>query len=593
VDLPGAARLADGLFQGAVWFLDGLGTLGEAPLVILGVLWLGVAAASRGRPRIGEALWTGTATLGVVAIVGMVAVAALMERALAAGFATSALCVWATGGLRFADAEPGPSRTLAIVGFLAGAVALYYPYALVRSVPEGYLLLRLGAALARQGVSPLTLFAAVAGGAGVVALGLLVRSRGMRPVAHLGACGLAGVIAAVAAAALLGESTSVGTILGVLASGLAIGAWVTVRDSSGGPRSWLIRGLPAVTVALLLFGHTYTARVFSCPSERPGLEAVATLPEVFRVELNEDASAALLSVRPKNGLALMDLRGDPGALRWVSGGDQPHDGAGLPDTPEDLAFAPGHGFYAVHSPRDESTYDGVELEVPIRSVLVSLAGDPLEVVRRIPFPGLCWTSAAEWSPTTGRLYLGCEKPAGLHRWDPTTGELEVAPSGSVSGDVESLAVDPDPAADRVFTVALWRSGWLTELVESDLSLRRRAFVGSGNYVVVYDSDTDRLFVSSYYRSRVTIVDASSLQVVGSIPTGLGTRALALDRSRGLLLVASTYDGVLRVVDTATGQVRERIHVGGHVKDIAVDEARGQAWFWSQCALYRLDLNGIG
>jgi WD40 repeat protein len=124
-------------------------------------------------------------------------------------------------------------------------------------------------------------------------------------------------------------------------------------------------------------------------------------------------------------------------------------------------------------------------------------------------------------------------------------------------------------------------------------LDRRQLATQGvNYDVALDAERGRLYVSSYYSSTVQIVDADTLTPLGSIPTGLGTRALQLVPERDLLLISSVYDGVVRVWDLATESTVAALNVGGHVKDFAVSPGGDTAYFWSQCGLLSLDLRAV-
>lgn len=604
VSLPGAAWMAHGGFRVVTAPLARLAELDSAVGAALLGAWLVLVAMSwRRRGSVG-ALWWVTCGLVAAAQILSIAVAALMERALAGGLVIALVVAARSGGLAAPagtrDALSGSARALhlALLG-VVGVACVYYPYALVSSVPEGYPpLLALGRLLRAGGGGALL----PALGSAVVVIGVVawaVAARRGRSLRSLSGSLLVGSAVALAISLLVGDVGPRWPIPLVLAAGLgvvaAFGSGRPDGSSPLDPRRWPSALLPGCLAAAMLFGHAYAARVLRCPDagQPPSLQALVALPEVFRVELSGGASSAVLTVRPEHRLAVLELQPPDEQPDWVDGsGPSDPTGLRLPDTPEDLAWAGGDRFFAMHSARNPEEFDGQATPIPVRSVLVELDAGSRRVIRRTPFPGLCWTSCIEWSPEHRRLYLGCERPYGLHRWDPSTGELESAPAGQRLGDVESLAIDPDPRADRMFAVSLWRSPFLTELRASDLTILRRAYLGGGNYVVAYDPPTDRVFVTSYYGGRVQIVDGASLEPVGSIPVGFGARAVAVDSQRGLVLASSTYEGVLTVADTATGDVLATIPVGGHVKDIAIDAERGLAYFWSQCALYRLDLEEL-
>ncbi len=598
VDLPGAAWLANLGFRAATGLIASLQQVD--PYGHLRTVWAVLAIATWFRPAARRWFWRLTCVVVAGAQVVTIGAAVLMERALAGGIAAGLVVLGIAGELRDPDGAAAPPgswprrlRLTAVLG--VGALCLAYPHGLVLSSPEGYApLLAAGEWLRAGGPSLLVLFVPVAALVAVGGAGLGLRRTGPGRLAFAAGVGLAfagllGVLFDDGGHVLLGGLV----VLGGIALGLLVPRTIGDRLPLVDPRAWPGLLLPACAIAALLFGHAYSARVFTCPAtdEEPALTRVASVPEVFRVELSGDGSRALLSVRPEARLATVDLGADQSAVRRLPSptGSTPEE---PPDTPEDLAWAGGNRFFAMHSPQVPIRFDGEFVDVPVRSVLVQVDAAAGTLTNRTALPGLCWTSCIEWSPVDERLLMGCERPYGLHRWDPDTGDLEAAPEGDRLGDVESLALDPDPAADRMFAVSLWSSGYLTELRASDLSIQRRLFLGGGNYVVSYDPVTDRVFVTSYYGGRVHIVDGSTLKRLGSIGVGFGARALAVDPGRGLLLASSTYEGVITVADTATGAVLMRLPVGGHVKDIAVDSERGLAWFWSQCGLQRVDLGQL-
>jgi hypothetical protein len=614
VDLPLAARITNAGFRALVGGLAWLGADDQWRLYVALALVIGLAVLGLLWPALRPWLRGASGALLGLALLTVIAIAALLERALAGGLVvTLVISARHPGGLApgpagFSGSERGRRIARAVIT-AAGLASAYYLFALVLSRPEGYSILAAASALARHLDLSLAAvyFADVLGL--TLLLGFLSYRLGVRPGRRDGLALLAGGLAAVVLAWFLegrraalfggfGLLDGAGVLLVLLCSSqlfwLCRSALPPPPARLSAPATWPAQLIAPLLVAGLLFGHCYAARILACPDFRsaPELSPVAEIPEVFRVELNRSASAALLSVRPRRSLASVVLQPQLGELQWLGGPASEAD-AELADVPEDLAYAPERGtFFAMHSARDPSTFEGIETAAPIRSILSEISADSLSRVARTPFPDLCWASCIEWSTTRQKLYIGCEIPRGLHRWDPSSGVMETAAQGRRLGDVESIALDPEPARDRLFTASLWRSPMLTEMRASDLTIQRQKWLGGANYVVAYDPAADRLFVSSFYGSRVRILDGTSLEQVGLIRTGFGARAIAIDSSRGLVLVSSVYDGILRVAETTTGRVLHRLRVGGHVKDIAIDPASGFAYFWSQCALMRLDLESL-
>lgn len=595
VDLPGARHLTYWAFQAVTRPLALLGEDFEAPLVLLAQGWVVGAVVTLPVRRARTWFWRLSAVGGAAGLALTLATAFLMERSLAAGLVVAVLVA-----TRMADP---PRRTGAVLPawswapwMLAGCLlCLYYPYSLVFSVPEGYPLLEaIGAAVRHDAVRPLE---------PMLALSAVVAAGSWTAVAQRGWQHLAPAVAGLLTWAVVGVVVhdhvqwDVGSATALAASGAA--TWAFHQLSSvpwtWDPRTWVVRTTPVALGTLFLFGHAYAARVFECPEPQdyPELQVIGDTPGVFRLQANGDASHAVMSVRSRLRVESVPLAPEPGdihvAYQLATWATEPLPWA----APEDLAWAPDPSrFFVMLSMRDETTWLG-ETDgdrPPIRAALLTLNGDGTSVLDLSPMHGLCWTSALEWHGES--LYVGCERPWGLFRWQPRPGgirpqDVQPAVDGSQLGDVESIAFHPD--GDLLYTASLWTSPFLHELGIEDLAVRRRAFVGGGHYVVAQDPVASRLFLSSFYSSRIRILDAETLELTGSIPTGLGARGLAVDAERGLVVSSSLYNGQVQVADSATGEMLRVYPVGGHVKDIAVDSARGLAYFWGQCGLQRLDL----
>jgi len=613
VDLPGAAWLAHQAFRAVVGPLEWL-TEGEGNrLVIAAVLWLVAAAVSWKVRPFGRVFWGATAALVGLAQGMTVALAVLMERSLAAGLAVALLLAAAIGGLGWESEAPERARRRwwLIPSIAAGAVACYYVYALFMTYGEGYALLRWSGDLVRErGLDLLVFYVGGVAALQMAAVVLLVRLAGPRRWQRLGWAAAAGTAAAVVLEWLLGGGAAVWPFVLVVPCGV-LGVsllWprLVARPLAGGldPRALPTVLLPACLVAALLFGHTYAGRVLRCDRapEIPGLTRIAAPPEVFRVTLARDGALAAVSLRTSARLAHIPVQPAIGELATTHPGPAAFADPGEPGdhrldgVVEELVYAPSlDRFFSTLSPDDpdgldvdmDVQYDGA-LSDAITNVLLTVSGDGTEVVEAVGVPGLCWINTLRWSESEGLLYIGCEDRPGVHRYDPVTRSFADGNEERAIGDVQKIAIDD--AGDRLFTVSLWRRPTLTELDRPTLSPRRQVVIGGSHYDVVHDPATDQVFASAFYGSRVHAVAASTLTSTSTIPAGFGTRSLAV--ADDLLLVSSVYDGLLRVCDTSSGHVLHSLPVGGHVKDIAIDHERGLAYFWSQCGLFRLELDAV-
>jgi len=613
VDLPGAAWLAHQAFRAVVAPLEWLTDGGDQRLKGALAAWAVCLPLAWRWPRFGRVFWGGTALVVGLAQVLIVALAALMERALAAGLAVAVVTALLTGTLGWDGGGAGPRRSwawgVAAVVAAAGAVACYYVFALFMTYGEGYAVLRWAGDLVRQrGVQLLPLYAVAVAALQFAALVALARLPGQRRqrVRGLSMAAAAGLVVAVVLEIVLGQRAAIWPFFLVIPAGAMIASllWPLLvrRPTRGG---WRLRAIPQVlllpcVLAVVLMGHTYAARVFRCDGldAVPGLTLVATPAEVFRVTLARDATVAGLTLRTSMRLATLTTHPQVGDLALTHVGAASLDDSGDPDgettlngVPEELVYAPSvDRFYATLSPH---RYDRLELTESVEygdggeltNVLLTITGDGARVVGVVGVPGLCWINTLRWSDTEDLLYIGCEDRAGVHRYDPVSRTFQDGNRSREIGDVQKIALAP--SRSRLYTVSLWKRATLTELSQETLDPLRQVVIGGSHYDVVHDPRSERLFASAYYGSRVHVVHAETFQRERSIPAGFGTRALAL--ADDLLLVSSVHDGLLRVCEPDSGRVRHSLRVGGHVKDIAIDPERDQAWFWSQCGLMRLDL----
>ena len=614
VDLPGAALLAHGAFRAIVWPLEWL-TEGEGSRlrILLGIL-AGATLAALVLPRWGRWFWQVIAAVAAAALLLVTALGVLMERALGGGLVLALAGCYLLGAL---PSRPGVplSRAgrwgVALAVAAVGGGASYWVYALFMTYGEGYPLLDwLGAMLRHQGVKFLHIYAGALAVLIALAAALVIRPPGgrARRVSRITLATAAGIACALLLDWLFSLDSPTWTTALVIPAGVLVARLVRGLRAPfrvGWSTKLCFAMITPFILALLLIGHTYAARIFCCPepTAAPYLTRIANLSEVFRVSLFKDHTRLALSARSARRLAWVEVQPvlrrvrytDPGPARSRGHGARTPD---LDGVPEDFVHAPALGRFFVSLTAHDLPSTKVEMgrrllgspgqQQDINNLLLTVSGDAAKVEVVVGVPGLCWINCMRWNDPERLLYLGCEDRPGLFRYDPRSRLFKDAILDASIGDVQDIAFNPQHR--RLYTVSLWKTPRLTELDWRSLAIRRQVTIGGSHYDVVHDPRSGRVFASAWYASRVRVVNAETLQVVGRIPTGLGTRALAVARPQDLLLVSSIYDGRLRICDPSSGEVRASLPVGGHVKDIAVDEERGLAYFWSQCGLYRLDLS---
>ena len=104
-----------------------------------------------------------------------------------------------------------------------------------------------------------------------------------------------------------------------------------------------------------------------------------------------------------------------------------------------------------------------------------------------------------------------------------------------AGGGGAMAISVDPERDRLFVSSMWGLE-VFDLATDRLVARKRT--GPGNRPVIVDAARNRLYVSSMVEGKIRILDRDTLDVIGQIPIGFGSRYphLSLD---GRYLFASS------------------------------------------------------
>ena len=597
VDLPGVALLLHAVFRAVAaavsWLDEGDG---HRPEVVVSVV-AGATLLAVGLGRRGWIWWRLLAFPLVGAQLSLIVVAALMERGVALGVAVGAAA--ALIGRSWPEArETGSRRLVGIAAAgLTGVVAAVYLAQMMAAKSQGYALVDRLAEMAADG-APLQ-------------VGLLVAAGGLAAACAWPARSVLWCVVPAAVAALLGGwlldlrlHQGAAVVVAPAATLLLVASWPRLVAAPADRRwdvaTWPVRLAPFAAVGGLLIATSYALRVFACGAvlEHPALTRVATPAEVFRVAVGGDGGVLALSMRGERRLGRLAVLPEVGSMEYAEPGPVP---AWAPDdralegqtlaSMEELLYAPEvDRFFGTALGGDPDFYSlPTSPERLVNNLLIELSPDAAAVTRSVGIERLCWIGAMAWRPDDERLYLGCEYEPGLHRYDPASGAIEASLTDDRIGDVAAMAVGAD---GRLYTVAFWSGLAVAEIDPVAMEVTRTARVGGAHYDLAVHDGSGRLFMSSYYGSRVRIVDVERFERAGRIATGFGARALAVDEQRGLLLASSVYDGVIQACDAASGDVLATLSVGGHVKDITVDSERGVAWFWSRCGLFRLDLTQL-
>jgi hypothetical protein len=205
--------------------------------------------------------------------------------------------------------------------------------------------------------------------------------------------------------------------------------------------------------------------------------------------------------------------------------------------------------------------------------------------------------SSEWSNRIFRL----DRRTGEANLDVNAGFVPDRPTwlfdlGTVTG---SLPMAPTPHRGRdSFFVGEWLTGsTVYEIDLGRLALRRRFEPRNGCITeLAVDEEYDRLFATSLW--GVDVIDLRTGRVVRRIRTGTGARTPAIDRENGLVYVSTTIEGRLRAFDRATLEPVGVLAIGLGTRRALVSAATGRlfatndrAYYWWNAAALAARLRG--
>jgi DNA-binding beta-propeller fold protein YncE len=103
----------------------------------------------------------------------------------------------------------------------------------------------------------------------------------------------------------------------------------------------------------------------------------------------------------------------------------------------------------------------------------------------------------------------------------------------------SMGVAVDPERDRLYVSSMWGLE-VFDLATDTLIARKRT--GLGNRPVIVDTARNRLYLSSMVEGKIRVLDRDTLEVIGQVPIGFGSRYahLSLDGKYLFASSASAY-----------------------------------------------------
>ena len=221
--------------------------------------------------------------------------------------------------------------------------------------------------------------------------------------------------------------------------------------------------------------------------------------------------------------------------------------------------------------------------------------DPRDVKRSLWGPAM--GQQLMWDDKRDAVFYSSEWSNRIFRLDHRTGEVNrnvnagLIPDrptwlfhlGTITG---SLAMAPTPHHGRdSFYVGHWLTGsTVYEIDLGRLALRRRFEPRNGCIAeLAVDEEYDRLFATSWW--GVDVIDLRTGRVARRIRTGTGARTPAIDRQNGLVYVPTTIEGRLRAFDRASLEPVGTLPIGWGTRRALVSAATGRLFATNEVAYY--------
>jgi hypothetical protein len=375
--------------------------------------------------------------------------------------------------------------------------------------------------------------------------------------------------------------------LTVIAGGFICSSWLAgkgcphIPDPAAGGRFFVTGLFPWALLGLTLLQAGLYVDISNCSSqELPGIRTVLDLPPAFALAAN-DAGILAISERERRRIQLIDTHTGVTLKTIALDFGEPEDIVALP--------APGDFIAAVVVNEEAGS--------PMRPRQRSPAGDEMRLLHidgatlqseTLVFPGLCWSSSMLWDEKRGEILLGCEDRPSIFPYRPADRKMGKPLNGIGFGDGEDLAFDH--RRNRILTVPLMHSSRVAALDRDSLREVASAEIGGGNYSIVIDAATDRVFVSRFYDGVIRILRAEDLASAGSIRVGFGVRPLKFFPQARILAAASMFHSELLLIDLDSLEVRERLRLGGRVKGLAASTDGKKLYLSSTCGVLEVEIN---
>jgi YVTN family beta-propeller protein len=177
--------------------------------------------------------------------------------------------------------------------------------------------------------------------------------------------------------------------------------------------------------------------------------------------------------------------------------------------------------------------------------------------------GAPWAVLAD--PVRGVVYTTLFFSERVAAINASTGRIVA--DGPVGLSPSSLALSPNGA-----DLFVGNSGGANVSVLNASTLTPIASIPTGSYEFAVDAKDSRLFVADWSANNVTVVNLSSLAIEGYIPTGRAPNDLSYDANDSRLFVANSGTNNVSVINASSSQVLRSVPVGDQPEAIRWDSA---------------------
>ncbi|MCO4773148.1 MAG: hypothetical protein KDA24_24145 [Deltaproteobacteria bacterium] len=187
----------------------------------------------------------------------------------------------------------------------------------------------------------------------------------------------------------------------------------------------------------------------------------------------------------------------------------------------------------------------------------------------------------------GGIWVSTEFRGRIAQVDPDA--MTVLSDREVRGaETNAIAVDVD--GGRVWSIGLWSDGWLRRVDLRTGQQRASAWVGTRQWDLAWDPNTDRIYIPRLTAGVVEVLDGNSLQRVGGWDVGFGARPIEVSADGRYLYIGNLYTGEVLGWDLTTAENTVRARVGGHIKGLRMG-ADGTVYTGSNCGVFAIRAGG--